>query len=208
MPESEAPPADGQQGSEGAQAPAQGTPQADPKPEAKFTQSDLDRIVADRVARAKPADYDEAKAALEAQRAREEGEKTELQKAQEANQEATEKLKSADRRLEEVLRASEVRVEALKQGADEELVALALAGDATIKVAKDGTVTGAAEAVAGLLERKPNLKTGGVRRSGGEFGGKDGTTVAEQIRDLQAKGDRESMAEARRLQIAQAFQAG
>lgn len=205
MPEVQTSPAYGQQGAPEAQGSPTPTPQAgdtNPQTGRTFTQAELDAIVQDRVARAKPADYDEAKAALEAQRKREEGEKSDLQKAREENDTLKADRDNARRQAEEVLRSSAVQIEALKQGADEELVALALSADTSIEV-KDGKVIGAKEAVEKLLERKPNLKVGGVRQSGGEFGGKDGTTVAETISALEKKGDKDSIAEARRLKIAQ-----
>lgn len=201
MPETQTPPADGTTGDAGAQTPAVGTINVETGK--TFTQADVDRIVADRVARAKPADYDEAKAALEEQRKRQEGEKTEIQKLTEANQTTQAERDAARREADEVRRGAAVQIEALKQGADEELVALALATDTSIEV-KDGKVIGAKEAVEKLLERKPNLKIGGPgRQSGGEFGGVNQTTVHEQITALESKGDKASLAEARRLKIAQ-----
>lgn len=177
--------------------------QPTPKPEDRtFTQADLDRIVADRVARAKPADYDEAKAALDEKKRREEGEKTDLQKATEANQTLTQERDAARNEANAVRRDAAIQLEAFRQGADAELVALALASDDTI-VVKEGKVEGVEKAVKALLERKPNLKLGGTPASGGEFGGRDGGTVVEQIRTLRQKGDKASLAEARRLEIAQ-----
>ena len=204
MPETQTPPADGTTGAEGAQTPAVGD--QNPETGKTFTQADVDRIVADRVARAKPADYDEAKAALDEKRKRDEGEKTEIQRLTEDRDAQKARGDSAEQRANETLRSAAVQVEALKQGADEELVALALAGDTSIEV-RDGKVLGAKEAVEKLLERKPNLKVGVNRQSGGEFGGRDGGTVQEKINSLKAKGDKESLAEARRLEIAQAMQA-
>jgi hypothetical protein len=211
MPDNTGTPGDGTQGT-----PDPATPPATPvtgaaetpKPETRtFTQEQLDAIVTDRVARAKPADYDEAKAALEAQRKREEGEKTELQKAQDKAAEDEAGRKAAEIRADNALRSAEIRIEAMKQGGDEELVEMALAADTSIEV-KDGKVVGAQKAVEKLLERKPNLKIGTNRVSGGQFGGTDQSTVAEQIAALHQKGDRDSMAEARRLQIAQSIASG
>lgn len=202
MPETGTPPADGTTGAEGTGTPDPKAGDTNPATGKTFTQAELDAIVQDRVARAKPADYDEAKQALAEKKAREEGEKTDLQKAKDRETELTGERDAARREADEVKRSAAVQIEALKQGADEELVALALAGDTSIEV-KDGKVTGAKEAVEKLLERKPNLKTGGTRQSGGEFGGTDGTTVAEEIAALEKKGDKESMAKARQLKIAQ-----
>ena len=202
MPEINTPPGDGTTGNPTPQATPPASDGGNPTPGRTFTQAELDAIVQDRVARAKPADYDEARAALEELNRRKEGEKSDLQKAQEERDREKARADGAEGRANEALRVAAIQVEALKQGADEELVALALASDDTIAV-KDGKVTGAAEAVAKLLERKPNLKAGGIRQSGGEFGGVDGTTVAEQIAALEAKGDKASIAEARRLKISQ-----
>src|SRR5688500_512004 len=165
MPDSTRTPADGTTGTPDASA--TGTPAAEPKagdtnPQTgkTFTQAELDAIIADRVARAKPADYDEAKAALAEKRAREEGEKTEIQKLTEQRDAEKARADGSDQRANTALRTAEIRIEALKQGADEELVAMALAADDTITVEKDGTVKGAKEAVEKLLDRKPNLKLG------------------------------------------------
>lgn len=204
MPDTTTAPADGTTGTQtpAATPPAEGQGGGTPPAGRTFTQAELDAIVQDRVARAKPADYDEAAAALAREKARAEGEKSDLQKAQDAQRASDEKATAAERRAEEALRTSEIRIEALKQGADEELVALALSADSSVEV-KDGKVVGAKEAVEKLLERKPNLKIGASRQSGGEFGGTDGSTVHEQIIALEAKGDKDSMAQARRLKIAQ-----
>lgn len=185
---------------------AQGSPV--PKPDAgrTFTQAELDAIVQDRVARAKPADYDALKTKAGEYDKLKEGEKSDLQKAQDAAAQATTERDAALRTAQEAQRSAAIQVEALKQGGDEELVALALATDDTVKV-ENGAVVGAKEAVEKLLERKPNLKVGQGRQSGGEFGGNDGTTVAEKIAALETKGDKASMSEARRLKIAQHLQA-
>lgn len=209
MPESQAPPADGNTGAQstgtetGSQQGDQGNTAAGAGSQPKtFTEEQVNAIVQDRVARAKPADYDEAKAALEEKRKRDEGEKTELQKAKEAQAEETQKREAAERRADEALRTSAIRVEALKQGADDDLTAMYLLNDTSIEV-KDGTVVGAKEAVEKALKDKPNLKVGGIRQSGGEFGGADNQTVAEQIAALERKGDPESRRQARDLKIAQ-----
>jgi hypothetical protein len=146
MPEINTPPADGTTGTD--------EPEAQTTTEAKvsvtgtktFTQAELDHAIQERLARAKPADYDEAKAALEEKRKRDEGEKTALQKAEEKLKEEGEARKTADQRANDALRTAEIRIEALKQGGDEELIAMALAADPTVKV-ENGEVVGAKEAV-------------------------------------------------------------
>jgi hypothetical protein len=209
MPESTTPPADGTTGTPAAtgdgtqsQTPAPTAGDTNPQTGKTFTQEELNQIVADRVARAKPADYDEAKAAMAELNSIKEGQKTDLQKAQEAAESRKQERDSARSELNAARRTAEIRIEALKQGADEELTMALLANDATIKV-EDGRVVGAAEAVAALIERKPNLKTGGTRQSAGEFGGNDGATVAEKIAALEREGTKDSLREARRLKIRQ-----
>ena len=198
--------ADGQQGT----ATVTVTTAETPKPESKkldLTQEQLDKIIADRVARAVPSDYEELKALKEEKNAATEKEKTELQKAQESEAKAKRERDEARAETLKAKRETAIQLEAVSQGGDPELIALALAGDATIKV-EDGQVVGVKEAVEALLVRKPNLKLGGVRQSGGEFGGTDGKTISEKIAELEKKGDRDSLREARTLKLTQTLARG
>lgn len=201
MPEPQTPPADGQQGSgEPGNQPAAGQPTPPQKPERTFTQSELDAIVQDRIARAKPADYDEAKAALQREKEREEGEKTELQKAQDAAAEAARERDEAKQTAARERLAARIEVEAARQGADSDLVLAVLGQQADLKL------DDVKSAVEKLLEDKPHLKLNGVpRKQGGEFGGQGHQTIAEEIAALEAKGDRDSLAQARRLKTGQAL---
>lgn len=206
MPETQTPPADGTtgtpEGQEGAGQPDPKVGDQNPQTGKTFTQADVDRIVAERVARAKPDDYDEAKAALAREKAREEGEKTELQKAQDALNERTAERDSARGDLRTANRITELRLEALRQGADEEIV-IALLKDSKAVTVSDGQVVGAKEAVANLIEQKPNVKTGGGRQSAGEFGGNDNQSVAARIAQLESSAKPEDRREAFRLKIGQ-----
>lgn len=209
MPEPTTPPADGTTGTPEAPAAPAAEPKAgdtNPQTGKTFTQDELNAIVADRVARAKPADYDDLKAKAEEFDKIAEAQKTDLQKAQEAAEVRKQERDSARSELTRTQRIAEIRIEALKQGADEELVMALLANDATIKV-ENGQVVGAKEAVEQLIERKPNLKTGGTRTSSGEFGGNDQSTVAERIAALEAKGDKDSRREALALKVQQGLSA-
>lgn len=198
MPGTTTPPADGQQGT----PPAEGTPPTGgapaqggagtPNPEAPktFTQEDLDRIIAERLRRATPADYEDLKAkAAEYDKAKE-AEKTELEKAQAARERAEAKANEAEARANATLVKAAIMTEASAQGAvDPEVVIALLAGDATITVEGDA-VKGAKEAVKALLKDKPYLvKAATPGRSGGEFGGNDGKTLDEKIREAESKGD-------------------
>jgi hypothetical protein len=197
MPDSTDPTADGTQVTASVTTPEPQVPAGK-----TFTQADLDRIVAERVARAKPADYDEAKAALEELNARKEGEKTELQKLQEAKVEADRERDEARSEAAATKREAAIMLEAVQQGADAELVVLALKDSPDIKLVK-GEVEGAKEAVEKLLEKKPNLKVGGPTRSGGSFEGANTSTVAEEIAALEREGTPEAIRKARDLKISQ-----
>lgn len=203
------PPADGTTG-EGGGNPAPQSQQAPPVSKT-FSQEDVDRIVQERLARQGPKapdDYEAAKAALDRENQRKENEKTEVQKLTDALTASNSERDEARAETGKVRREAAIMLEAIAQGADAEMVILALAEDASIKLSKDGTVEGAKEAVTALLEKKPHLKVGTTTRSGGEFGGKDSTTVAEEIAALEKKGDPESIRQARDLKIAQFVQGG
>lgn len=125
------------------------------------TQADLDRIIADRVARVKakpPADYAE----LQSKAARldeiEAANKSELEKAQSMIAELTKRAETAEseRRVEIIGRA--VVSEASRQGAVDPDAVLALLDRDAVTIDDAGRVTGAETAVKALLEAKPYLK--------------------------------------------------
>lgn len=182
------------------------------EPDSKiFTQDQVDKIVQERLARQAskvPDDYEAAKAALDRENQRKEDEKTEVQRLTEANTVANSERDEARAETVKVKRQSAIMLEAVAQGADAEMVVLALAEDSSIKLSKDGTIEGAKEAVTALLEKKPHLKVQNGTRSGGEFGGKDTSTVAEEIAALERKGDPDSLRKARDLKITQMVQSG
>lgn len=193
------------------------TPEAgttpDPKtPEAgtTFTQADVDRIVRDRLARAVPEDYEDAKAKAARLDALEEEQKTELQKEKDRADRAESAAKTVVETANARLLRAEITAEAAKQGGDTDIVVALLASKGELKVDKDGNVAGVADAVKALLTEKPHLKIGGGKgpqRSGGEFGGSGDPTIPEQISELEKKGDKESMAQARALKIRQTLEA-
>lgn len=161
-----------------------------------FTQADLDRIVAERLARerSKYADYKDLK-----------DKASKFDELQTASQTETEKLvaKARDEARAEVL--SEVRrdrvldkIEVLAAGrfADPEDAKLRLASRVDEFVGEDGTID--AKAIEGaltkLLTEKPHLAGGGGRRfegggDGGVRGGGQGPTLEERIREAEGKGD-------------------
>lgn len=133
-----------------------------------FTQAELDRIVEERLARdrrsrqpEKPADYDELKQkAEELDQLRAEGqseldrERAAKEKAERDLQEATQRASAADERAQTALRNAAVMAEASKQGAVDPEAVIALLPKDSVTIGDDGQVTGAEQAVKGLLEQR------------------------------------------------------
>lgn len=199
------PPADGQTGNDGkpaegtgaqAGAAAAGTQTPPPANDRTFSQAEVDAIVQARLTRAVPQDYDELKKKAQAFDAAEEANKTELQKALDRAEKAEAAAKDANARADATLRRAALMAEAASQNAaDADTVVALLASVDTVAIEADGiTVKGAKEAVAKLLKDKPFLvKAEGnkppANSGGGEFGGNDGKTTAEKIREAESKGD-------------------
>lgn len=195
------PPADDKQGTT-AQAGGTGGPVGKSEPrKLEFTQDEFDRIIAERVARAKPKDYDEL-VALKAQAdAEAEARKTALEKATEARIEAERKAQDRVSAADAKLKRAAVLAEAVAQkAADPEIVALLLATSEEITVDEVGEVSGVREAVKKLLRERPVLAGGAPARSGGEFGGVDTPTLPAKVAEAEARGDHR---EARRLKLSQ-----
>lgn len=147
----------------------------EPAPEKTFTQEELDRVVAERIARERKkaekfADYDDLKTKLatleqaetERQTAemtateRLEAEKAEaVKKAQESEERGNARISAANQRLVKaefraIARELNVRADALDD-------ALALANLTTIDVDDEGNVSGVKDVVEALLTNKPYL---------------------------------------------------
>lgn len=209
MPGTTTPPADGTtgdegktttgQGAQGGTSQGQGAPTGDGAPMLTLTQAQLDAIIEERAlreTRSKFADYETLKQKAAQFDQAEEANKTELQKAVDRAEKAEEAAKAANARADATLRRAAIMAEAASQNAaDADTVVALLAAVDSIIIEGDGiTVKGAKEAVAKLLKDKPFLvkaegpKTPG-NSGGGEFGGNDGKTTAEKIREAEAKGD-------------------
>lgn len=153
--------------------------------EKTFTQSDVDRIVSERLAREreKYRDYDQVKADAEAWRKQQEGQKTELQKAQEKAQQAEAQKAEALARANDRLIKAEVKVMSVELGIVDPDAAYALMDRANVKVNDDGSVSGVKEALETLLKTKTYLKKQasgcGVGSPGGNPGDKQVDEVAE-----------------------------
>ncbi|MNV17754.1 hypothetical protein D3C71_1085510 [compost metagenome] len=148
------------------------TPEPTPEPEKTFTQAELDRIIADRLARANKGreDYDDIKAKLaEIEKAEEERKKAEMTAAERLEAEKAEALKAAEDAKAErdkaltaanqrlikaefraIARELNIRTDALDD-------AYVLADLSVVKVDDDGNIDGVKDVVEALLTNKPFL---------------------------------------------------
>lgn len=151
-----------------------------------FTQAELDTIIADRLSRAKPSDYDELKTkAAEHDKAQEAG-RSDLEKAQAAQAKAEGERDTANSRVDKMLINTALTTEAEKAGAINVNAVIAMAAESVSF--KDGEVAGAAAAVKALKTSEPTL-FGEPKKQGAEFGGQTPSSVSEQIKEAEAKGD-------------------
>jgi hypothetical protein len=164
------------------------TPEPTPEPapaDKTFTQAQVDRLIQDRLARAKkPDDYDDLKKRAAQYDELQESQKTELQKAQEradkAEKTAAERTQAADRRLIEAA----VLAEASKQRAIKPEHLHKLINSESVTVGDDGQVTGAEEAVKSFLEANPEY-VGNARPGGGaDLGARQGATTKGSFDDV------------------------
>lgn len=188
MPENTPPPDSGAGTGAGAPAGDPPNPPEPPKPVTFESQEALDRMIADRLRRAVPADYADLQELKKKVDAEEEAKKTEQQKAEDARKEAEKKAREREQRANVKLIRAEVLAEAAAQNAlDGDIVAQLLQGSKDIKVDDEGEVIGAKEAVAALLASKPVLVKGKPGASGAEFGGSDPKTAVAKIAELEQK---------------------
>lgn len=174
MPDPVTPPPDAGAGDAGGAA-AGGAASGGPA-EKSFTQADVDKIIAERLRRAVPADYEDLKTKAGRLDELEAGQKSELEKEKAARTKAEDTAKTALAIANGRLIRAEILMQATVAGAvDADTVAALLAGNSSVTVDDDGTVQGAKKAVADLLKEKPFLVkgAGGSSSSGNEFGGSD-----------------------------------
>jgi hypothetical protein len=156
------------------------TPLPDDTPRT-FTQEDVDRIVKERVARAKakpPDDYEELKAAASRLAELEEAQKTELERAQARADAADKERERVVAEAQEYRVRSAILTEAAKPDrkvVDPDLVASLLGPD--LEFDDDGNPTNVAKAMDSLLEARPYLvvSDGGTRKSA-DLGARAGGT--------------------------------
>lgn len=135
-------------------------PEPNPDTDKKFTQSDVDRIIQDRLARVKPAtpdDYDDLKAKAAKLDEIEQANATELEKAMKRAEAAEQAADQAVSRARAANIRSAVTSAATMAGAVDPDAVLAMLNKDAVTVGDDGQVTGADEAVKALLELKPYL---------------------------------------------------
>lgn len=149
-----------------------------------FTQEDVDRIVRERVARAKttpPADYEDLKAAAARLAEIEEASKTQAEKDREAREAAERDRDAALERANQRLIHAEVLAEATRQKAMKPEHLHRLIDTEAVTVGDDGQVTGASEAVKAFLEANPEYVGGrpGGSADQGARGGANQVTEAE-----------------------------
>lgn len=189
------------EGGAGAGAP---DPKSEPK-KLEMTQEDFDRIIADRVARAKPKDYDDLVKLRDERDAAAEKEKTDLQKEKDRAAAAEAKTAETEARANRILVKAAITAEAAAQNAADADTVVALLADNDSITVEGETVKGAKQAVKKLLEEKTFLvKAASGSASGGQFGGNDGKTLQEQIAEAESKKD---WATARRLKLGMLQQA-
>lgn len=169
---------EGAEGAGGGQGTGDGTQTDEGKPEKTFTQAELDRHIADRLARQKAqfGDYDDLKSKASKFDELEQAQKSELEREREARAAAEAAAAKANETATETLRRAAIIAEAAKAGAVDPDAAYALLEDKAALVVEDGKVAGVADAVAALLEAKPYLKAqqGSQRGSGGANQGTQG----------------------------------
>lgn len=172
----------------GGKQPAPSKPQAPdptaPPDEARFTQADLDRVIADRIKRerAKYEDYDALKDQATKWAEYEEAQKSELEKAIGARDQA---IRDRDEALQEandrLLRAAFL-AEAGKVGAKHPEDAYLLADLSNASIADDGFVSGVDIAVQGLVESGRLVLTGRPPAPALDEGAGSGDTQPVKVR--------------------------
>lgn len=138
-------------------------------PDAKFTQADLDRLIDDRLKRerAKYADHDDLKKKAAEYDKLQDAQRTETERLAAERDRAKDEAAAKDAQIqaanERVIRA-EVRLAAQSAGFIDPEDAWALIDRTKVALDDAGSVTGAAEAIKALAEKKPHLVGQGGER--------------------------------------------
>jgi hypothetical protein len=181
-------------GGEPAPPAAEGVPQ--PQGPQTFSQDDVDRIVGERLARERQKfqDYDDLRERAAKLDELEQAQKSELERAQETAQQATARAEAAEQRAATALRRSAIVAAAQQEGAVDPDAVLALIDTSQLTIGDDDRVSGAEEAVRGLLEAKPYLVGNGHRPAPGDGGARpqgpaNEPPLDQQISDAERAGD-------------------
>lgn len=149
-----------------------------------FTQADVDRIVQDRVARAKgtaPADYEDLKVKAAEYDKLADANKTELEKAQEAARKATEERDAAIATSRETAKQTAVLAAAATAGVVKPEQIYALLPKDAVTIGDDGQVTGADDAVKAFIADNPHFVGQKSNGSGSADGGARGGSAPGQL---------------------------
>jgi hypothetical protein len=135
---------------------------------ATLTQSQVDAIVRDRIAREREKfkGFDDLKKKAEQYDQLQAASQTDLEKAQTEAQKASERASTAEGRMKMALTRAAIVSEASKQGARDPSLLVKLIDTESLKITDDGEVEGAAEAVTALLATHDYLKGNGFTGSG------------------------------------------
>ena len=148
-----------------------------------FTQADIDRVVQDRLTRerAKYADYDNLKAAADKLRELEDAQKSELERAQQAKEQAEATAKAAMEMANQRLVRAAFIAAAAQAGAAHPEDAFALADRAGVTVADDGTIEGVDVAVQTLVDAGRLVMSGKPTAPSTDAGAGGGTRTAGTV---------------------------
>lgn len=157
---------------------------APPDPPRTFTQTELDKIVQDRLAReAKKYDgFDDLKTKAAEFDKLQEAQKTELQKATDRAAEFEKKAADAETRAKETALRAAIIAEAAKKNVVDPDAAAALIDRGSFEFDDAGAPTNVAEAMDALLKAKPYLAGGGTRGNADQ-GARDGAGANQLSRD-------------------------
>ncbi len=173
-------------GGNGGDPPAGDPPAGDPPK--SFNQDDVDRIVRERLARAKsepPADYEDLRKAKAKLDELEAASRTELERATARAEEAERKAAEADVERAHTKMETAVLLAASKAGAVKPQQVFALLPKNAVTVGDDGQVTGAEDAVKAFLEENKHLVGTVSTPTGDGDGGSRGGGDAEKPKTLE-----------------------
>lgn len=180
------------EGGGGSEDPPEGDP-PEGDPQKSFSQADVDRIVQERLSRAKlkpPSDYEDLKARAAKLDELEAASKSDLEKALEAQRKADERATAAEARANETARRHAIEREAGKQkAADPDDVFAVLQTTSKyrdmVTMDDDGQVTGVEDAVKAILADKPHLVGKTSTPTGDGDGGSRGGGDAQKPKTLE-----------------------